>query len=162
MKGILLMAIVGTALLTGACKKYEDGPMLSLRTEKKRLVNTWDVEKAYYSEYTDTPENGQDRTESYEDYVLEFKKDDTYRIENISLDKTTRTVETGGWTFMENEVQVQTTGVRQTLEVGTNEVLNEEEVSHTWRIRRLKNKELWVWYEINPSPPWMYFRFSQQ
>lgn len=38
-KTILLLFLITTLL--SACKKYEDGPLLSLRTKKARLVGRW-------------------------------------------------------------------------------------------------------------------------
>ena len=39
MKNFLLLIIVITSLFS--CKKYEEGPIFSLRTKKSRLVNEW-------------------------------------------------------------------------------------------------------------------------
>ncbi len=42
----LVMALVlMTALSVSSCRKYEEGPLISLRSKTKRLANNWDLEE---------------------------------------------------------------------------------------------------------------------
>lgn len=60
---LLLMLII----LSGCY--YDDGPIVSLRTPEKRLVNKW--------RYSYVTVNGTDVTKLYENFYMEFKKDNT-------------------------------------------------------------------------------------
>jgi hypothetical protein len=46
-RNIILLLVASALILTGSCKKYPDGPLLSLRTKAHRIEGTWDVE--YFS-----------------------------------------------------------------------------------------------------------------
>ena len=42
---ILLVAILALGVQLTSCKKYEDGPAISLKSKNKRLVGDWELEK---------------------------------------------------------------------------------------------------------------------
>lgn len=44
---LLLAVIVGISYTS--CKKYEDGPMISLASKKARLANTWKIDQVLYN-----------------------------------------------------------------------------------------------------------------
>lgn len=71
---LTLVVAFGLAIAFTGCKKYEEGPTLSLATKKGRIVNTWKFEKVIA--------NGQDVTSAYmtlwPDYSIEYKRDNTY------------------------------------------------------------------------------------
>jgi hypothetical protein len=120
--GILFVALA-LAMVLPACKKYEDGPTISLRTKSSRVVNTWSIDKVY--------NDGVDITTAYlsfqQDYKIEFKDDGTFVQSwlqggvNVSY--------TGDWEFNSDK-----TGLK----------ITENGVSSEWTILRLKNDELWV------------------
>ena len=63
------------ALVTfSSCGKYEEGPGISLRSKKSRVVNTWVIEKYLV--------NGEDLTSQIllflGSYSMEYKKDGTF------------------------------------------------------------------------------------
>ena len=62
-KTLLLLLI----LLSGCY--YDDGPIVSLRTPEKILINKW--------KYSHVTVNGSDVTKQYENRYIEFKKDNT-------------------------------------------------------------------------------------
>lgn len=64
-----LKSVVAVILVLGfaACKKYEDGPLISIIPKAERVANTWIVEKAY--------SDNQDVTEDYDQYELYLTKD---------------------------------------------------------------------------------------
>lgn len=87
-----MMAILITCLLSIGCKKYEDGPGLSLRSKKERLTGKWEVvsltengnDVLFYSESdVMTCKSGSSvyytETESYKPYYFEFIKDGTFK-----------------------------------------------------------------------------------
>lgn len=129
MKKIAILSVA--ALLFGgialtSCKKYEEGPALSLMTKKSRVAGTWEVESYW--------ENGVDKTTDYrqgissETYTLD--KDGTYTISFTSLIGTFN--DAGTWEFINDKLELKT----QSNTAGSD--------PDTVIIVRLKNKELWV------------------
>lgn len=115
---ILAIGLVFTALTFESCKKYEEGPSLSFRSAKSRLVNVWLLEELKV--------DGSDATQGLQqtNYKMEFKKDDSFTIEqggNVN--------EQGTWTFSSDKMQVITT--------------NQAGVEREFDIMRLTNKEFW-------------------
>ena len=39
------LSLLVLAFVMGSCSKYEEGPILSLRTKKARLAGVWEIEK---------------------------------------------------------------------------------------------------------------------
>lgn len=154
---IIFMAAI--ALIS--CNKYEDGPNFSLKSEEKRLTNKWQVTAAFYTEYTDIPQNGEDQLELWQYFTVEFKEDKTYLIENISPDFTTEMREFGTWEFSDDLIVIKTNGTRQEIDPETGSALSQSNQKTNWRITRLSNKELWVWYQEQTAQPWVYFTLTK-
>lgn len=68
MKSSIATALVSVILISGttSCKKYEDGPMLSLRSKEERISNIWVIKSA--TRY------GVDVSSRFVDYELELTK----------------------------------------------------------------------------------------
>ena len=121
----ILLGLVGTAFMLPSCKKYEDGPSLSLRSKKARIANTWQIESA--------TDNGNDVSADYDDYTLELTK-------------------SGGATLSVNYVfggsnfQISTSGTWDLINDKEDLRLDfdEDDSDVTYRILRLKEKELWL------------------
>lgn len=64
--GIALLIAVVLLPLVG-CKKYSDGPGLSLVSREERVENTWIVAQA--------TEDGQDKSSSYDQYTIALTSD---------------------------------------------------------------------------------------
>ena len=118
---IALVAITG---LMG-CKKYDDGPTFSLRSRKKRISNTWRIDRAM---------NGSDDvTSAFDQYELRLTKDHdasltaTYTLFGTDFSFTT----SGTWSF-ENKDE----DLRLDFEDG--------DADETYQILRLKETELWL------------------
>lgn len=78
MKTTHLLLCVGALISTmnfSACKKYEEGPRLSLHTKKARIANEWKYEKV-------TSPNGTDVTSYYVNDYIEIKKDGNFISDN--------------------------------------------------------------------------------
>jgi hypothetical protein len=108
---------IGMLTLASACKKYEDGPALSLLTKKSRLANEWRYD------YVRAP-NAQDITAQYADNKLEFTKDGTFILSDATSS------ETGTWQFASDKEDVVLTFASSGDAV-------------TLHILRLKARELW-------------------
>ena len=114
-----LIAIVAVvAFSPTACKKYEDGPALSLRTKKARITNTW-----RYVSVTGT--NGVDYSAQFANVTLDMQKDGIYTITEGSI------VETGTWNFSSDKEAVT--------------FIPNAGSSVAAKILRLTNKELWLY-----------------
>lgn len=116
------MSLAVLAFLFVGCKKYEDGPTISLSSKKSRVVNVWEVEKVM--------DNGIDVTQAYlaffPGFSIEMKKDNTYIITYTGSSNAT----TGTWDFDSNKENLITTPTGGTAQ--------------TAKINRLTGKELWV------------------
>jgi hypothetical protein len=117
-------------LLSGiifSCKKYPDGPALSLSSKKSRVANSWVLTKAV--------EDGTDRTgdyqNAYKDFNIIMSKSGNYTMTYkfySSIDYS----ETGTWTFNGDKTYV-------ILDPNSN-----NNGSWSWKILRLTQKEWWV------------------
>ncbi len=118
MRDLLKFTIFGLMIIVvfSGCKKYDDGPMLSLAFKKARVVNDWKMQSATQNGNSTTLFNG---------ITIEFKKDNTYTL-------TWGANFPGTWDFDKKKEKIITTD-----NVGT---------VTQYTINRLTNKELWVTY----------------
>jgi hypothetical protein len=80
-----LMVAVCTIISLSGCKKYEDGPGLSLSSKKSRVVANWEFKKVKVSSV--------DVTSAFLDYTWEIKKDGQFNmVSNGNIDH-------GKWDF---------------------------------------------------------------
>lgn len=113
----MLLLAVGTVIAAAhGCKKYDDGPGMSLRTKKARLTNAWKYDKV-------TNQNGTDFTANYVNQYVELKKDGNYVMTGSYTDA-------GTWQFASD---------KEDIVISSN-----SGGAVTWHILRLKSRELWV------------------
>lgn len=119
-KTIFSFIFIIVASLT-SCKKYEEGPALSLRSKTARVANTWKVES-----YTI---NGADNTQSLNsiNYTEFYDKDGNYSY------STSVGSGSGKWEFQSDKEQIKRSGVSG-------------QSSETLYILKLKEKEFWYYY----------------
>ena len=119
-KNIFSIILIIGASLTG-CKKYEDGPALSLRSKTARVANTWKVQS-----YTI---NGVDYTSSLTsiNYTETYDKDGNYSY--VSSAGTG----SGKWEFQSDKEQIKRSGVSG-------------QSTQTLYILRLKEREFWYYH----------------
>jgi len=144
-KNILLLLAL-TFILASSCKKYPDGPLLSLRTKQHRICGDWKVE--YFSI------NGYDSTaylqsqNLYGFYVFSEPKeghpgDFAYNsFGNYSNDSSLWYSSEGTWEFKDNKESLHIrsrTYHSKHFNIGAFAADNV-----TWEIRRLKEKEMWL------------------
>ncbi len=121
-----------TASVFVSCKKYPDGPGISLRSKKSRLENSWKIVKFTL--------NGEDKTADaqntyYKDYVLAISKSGTYTL-NYSF-FTLPVNETGKWEFADDKRQVAFTKETGNTGASIGDKTN-------WTILKLKANEMWA------------------
>jgi hypothetical protein len=125
MKRTALLTILVLSLVLGSCKKYEDGPLISLTSAQNRIVNTWVIEFAQ--------RDGVDITTEYEDYVLalEMNQEAILQMTVEVLDSPELIETTGFWAFED-----QRKNLRLDFEL--------DDFDRYYRILRLKQEELWL------------------
>jgi hypothetical protein len=125
MKIFALFAFVLCFIAIGmsSCKKYEDGPILSLRSKKERISNVWVIESA--------TRNGVDVTNNYKDYILTMTKSGGATLQ-LKVD------------FFGTDVFLQTDGTWSLEELNNNLRLDFEnnDFDRYYKITKLKEKEL--------------------
>ena len=123
-KTLKIAALLFTSLVIfgSSCKKYEDGPSLSLRTKKARLANTWEL--------TEATDGNVDISAFMTGLEMTIEKDGNYSKGGTIANGTTIN-EIGTWEFSEDKT---------TLILSPNGSL----FPVKWIITRLKNDELWL------------------
>ena len=115
---ILVLGAITLATIP-SCKKYPDGPKLSLRSRSERVANTWKVENYKV--------NGTDFTSLVSSYIETFSKDGAFSyswgIANGS----------GKWTFQNSDKEIKLNGV-------------DGQSSRTLFIMKLEEKAFWYYY----------------
>jgi hypothetical protein len=92
-KLIVFSLVVFFAMVSfNSCKKYEDGPRLSLRSKTNRLVGEWKLSKA-------TDKNGIDVTSLFKNFLITFTETDYESSQNGVKGS-------GTWTFDDKKVNV--------------------------------------------------------
>jgi len=102
-----------------ACKKYSDGPLISLSSRTARVANTWKVDNYKI--------NGDDFTSLIAGYTETYTKDGNYYYTFGSLSGT------GTWAFQNNDQEVRITGI-------------DHQSSETLYILKLEEKQFWYYY----------------
>ncbi len=118
-----------------SCKKYENGPAISLMTKKARIANSWKVNTYYL--------NGQDKTTSYRSLVtrerLVMYQSGLFEYTEVSSWTWAVPSYSGTWKFINDKEDVEM--VSDNAKIGT----------QTYRITRLKNKQLWMKIQLTPD-----------
>lgn len=122
----LLTALsISGLIVLGSCKKYEDGPVVSLRSKKERVANNWKVEKAY--------DDGEDVTDDFDQYDIDLTKDgDATVVAEYTFGEASFEYETDGtWSFQNNKEEIELD-------------MENDDADKVYQILKLKEKELWV------------------
>ena len=123
----ILFALIAMLFITTftACKKYPDGPGISLRSRSERVANNWKVGQAY--------DNGKDVTGDYNKYDLNLTKSGgasltaKYSFAGTAFDYTT----TGTWAFVNNDEKI-------SFDYSNNSA------DGVYKILKLKENEMWL------------------
>ncbi len=114
-------------ILFTSCKKYPEGPVISLETRKARVANNWKVEKAL--------EDGVDKTSDYDGVTLLFDKKG-----NASITVTSQVLGGAGltmqgkWEFFDSDKKL-----RLIMDSGN----NSSDITE-FTILKLKEKSMWL------------------
>jgi hypothetical protein len=102
-----------------SCKKYEEGPLISLVSRTERVANTWIVDNYKL--------NGTDYTSLVSGYQETYTTGGDYSYHWGLFSGT------GGWAFKNNDAEIQITGF-------------EDQSSQTLVILKLEEKQFWYYY----------------
>jgi hypothetical protein len=138
LKNLTYLFIAFAFIVTASCKKYPDGPLLSLHSVKHRLAGTWDVE--YFSI------NGYDSTSYLKSkifygmyyFVVSHSSNDFHYVGN-SPDYS----HGGLWFLNNNGKELQVAFSQPNLHSEHLGPYRSEDIV-IWEIRRLTEKELWL------------------
>lgn len=120
---VLLLAGI---LIVSSCKKYEEGPYVSLIPRAERIANSWRIDRAYDSE-------GNDISNNYDQYDLDLFSDNrvrlvaTYTAGNFSYSTTTD----GIWSLINSDEDL-------SLDV------DDDEFDQVYKILKLQQDDLWL------------------
>jgi|LakMenEpi03Aug12_release.lakeMendotaPanAssembly.Ray.scaffolds.fasta_scaffold46158_5 hypothetical protein len=124
----LFILSVGVIFFT-ACRKYEEGPNISLRTKKARVTNNWRVESAEV--------NGVER--SQEPYWTKqkhyFRRNGDYVVTVIDPNTLEATNLNGSWKLYDNDRKIALTLRRANA--------GQDSVSD-YNVLKLFNKQMWL------------------
>lgn len=119
-KFLILLLLCGSILpAMQSCKKYEDGPLISLRSRAERVANTWKVENYKI--------NDNDYTSLVSSYTETFTKAGSYAYNWGTLDGN------GTWAFQNKDMEIKLTG-------------NDNHSSNTLYILKLEEDAFWYYY----------------
>lgn len=120
---VLLLAVVAVS-----CKKYPEGPSMSLRTKKSRVAGDWTIESVKY--------NNSDVTSVYVALVPGFKmtmtKDGAYTVTTNAGEQ-----DTGTWKFDDKKENITSTSTKNKNASGAY-------LTSTSKILKLENDAMWV------------------
>lgn len=102
-----------------SCKKYPDGPSISLRSRAERVANTWKVDNY--------KKNGTDYTSLFSDYTETFTKAGDYSYFWGSFSGTSK------WAFQNNDTEIKLNGISN-------------QSTQTLYILKLEEKQFWYYY----------------
>jgi hypothetical protein len=136
-RNFILLSLAFAFILTASCKKYPDGPLLSLRTKEHRLAGTWDVE--YFSI------NGFDSTGYLKNQpfygVYAFSVKHNSDVCSYSSSNYVYSV-FGFWKLVDNNNNLIIKFNIDSTNIGQIGAYRAEKT--VWEIRRLTEKELWL------------------
>jgi hypothetical protein len=108
-----------------SCKKYEEGPVVSLKSKTERLANTWKVEKAM--------ENGENKLSEYNNIRITLTREGYYFYYTVGLASFSFSF-TGSWKLV-NDNKVMEAEVKDGAGVP---------IIKRYKIIRLKENEVWL------------------
>lgn len=96
-RGFLWSMVLVLMMTGGACQRYEDGPLVSLRSREQRVINNW---KAFLISRNDL-----DETYKYDQLFINFKSNKDFEW-IVKLSGQPETTLTGKWELASLDQQV--------------------------------------------------------
>jgi hypothetical protein len=121
----ILFALAIVAITLSSCKKYDYGPLISFKSKKERIANTWKVGKAI--------RNGNDVTNDYSGYTL-----------TTTADGDAKLVATYVTSFGAFSGNTDGTWIFESKKELINFDYENDDFDQVYKIMRLKDDELWM------------------
>lgn len=131
---ILILMLAGSLLLT-ECRKYPEGPAISLRSKKERVANTWKLDALLSHDVDSTAYF----TNFFKDYTVTLTKGGSYTISyyvTVQGFGNVSNTESGSWSFSSGKEDLRITP--QSVAIGN---LPSPSV---YQIMKLYEKQLWL------------------
>ncbi len=127
---LLVLAVV----LTGGCRKYEDGPLFVLKSREARVAQNWVAEVVARNEI--------DETDKYAIYNLTFSDNGrlNWRIQQFTDPTVIETL--ADWQLASNDEEIR-------LEFDTPDPVSGETRLLYLKLSQLTTKEMWISYTVN-------------
>ncbi|MFB6258002.1 MAG: hypothetical protein ABEH38_04850 [Flavobacteriales bacterium] len=131
MRKIGILSTLFLFVFLAACKKYDEGPFVSVRSKKERIVNEWKVDEA-------TADDGSETTSQYDGEVWKFTDDNEYFFRN---DSTGGSQVEGKWHFEGDKEEIYLSGPVYMPHKGEYNILRLKE-EELWLVRESDNEEI--------------------
>jgi hypothetical protein len=122
---VLVALVLLSAIFMSSCSKYEEGPGLSLRSKKARVVNNWKIAQAI--------SDGKDVTSDYNKYELNLTDNynATLSADYVFFGSTYTYITQGTWSFVDDKKMIACD-------------FAEDSADGVYVILKLKENEMWV------------------
>jgi len=124
----ILASILIFALVLTNCKKYDEGPCLSFRSKKDRVVGKWQTDRWFVNKV-------EQASAMLYDQKHEFTKDGKYLWSGTNPYTGVSSGSEGTWEFRSRKEQ---------LVLGLPDEFDGQMQYQVWDILKLKNNELWL------------------
>ena len=159
MKKTIFIFLVGLVSLT-ACKKYDEGPLISLRSKEKRLCsNIWHI-----NEITDENTNS---VSFNENNTMTFDKNGTMYVYYYNVVEQEFQTDTNQWRFIDDKNNIEVARKDYTVDVDTLQdsiafVYHTVTVYDTIFIKKLTQKDFWFIWPYDHSPiRYYYYKYNR-
>lgn len=133
-----LLSITIILILFVGCKKYEEGPSMSLRTPEKRIEGWWKVTEFNIDDINYTGLNN----DSCVDMII-FGGDDTDNYLSITFFYIPDSYLVGSWDLIDKKKKIRLNFISNPdFSKGNGPFLYD--ISSTWDIKRITNEDLWI------------------
>jgi hypothetical protein len=132
-KHLLILILGGILLSNSSCKKYPDGPRISFRTKKARVVNTWKLDEVKVDGFDDP-------NHSAIGQIWEFAKDNEYTI----VDNSGTPYSAGSWELNDTDLDDFFKTDKKTRLIIREYSSYYSGISNNLKILKLKHKAIWL------------------
>lgn len=130
----ILILVLAIAFVIPGCKKYDDGPLVSLVSKGNRVNGTWYFQSVLYGNIDSTSRYTYQRIDFY--YSRKYEGGAfTWDHDLIAQTLNENIYETGTWKFIAD---------KDSFEMVTYKNHLKDSVSTKWKINRLAYKEFWL------------------
>jgi hypothetical protein len=132
-KRVFLVLTIAMAILS-ACKKYDDGPLMSLYSKGGRVAGTWYFQSVLYNNIDST------KAYNYQRLVFFYDKDIdgggfTWNKNFFAINDENNPMLVGVWNFISD---------RDSLQMVVFENFHRDSIVYKWKINRLAYTEFWM------------------